>query len=178
MKSEKPVKGLVITYFGDGKGKTTAALGLALRASAYKEKILIIQFVKGDWATGEEKAVKNLKTVKLIKSGAGFVGILNDKKTLQIHSKAAQKGINLALKSLPHYKILILDEILGAIKGGLISSRDALKIIKQKPEDSILVMTGRPKIDCILNKSDLITEMRCIKHPFDKGVLAIKGIDW
>jgi len=178
VKSEKSSKGLIVSYFGNGKGKTTAALGLALRASGYNKKILIIQFVKGDWKTGEEKAVKRLKTVKLIKSGAGFVGIQGDKKPLETHQKAAQKGLALAQKSLPNYEIIILDEILGAIKGGLVKTSDVLKIIDLKPKNTILVLTGRPKIDPILKKSDLITQMRSIKHPFDKGELALQGIDY
>ncbi len=177
-KIKEPSKGLVITYYGNGKGKTTAALGLALRASGYKKKVLIIQFVKGDWTSGEEKAVENLKTVKLVKSGAGFVGILDDKKPIGIHQEAAQKGLSLAQKSLSNHEVIILDEILGAVKGGLVSQKDVLEIIDRKPQNSILVLTGRPKINPVLKKSDLITEMRCIKHPFDRDIMAIKGIDY
>jgi len=176
--STKNPRGLVITYFGDGKGKTTAALGLALRASGYDKKITIIQFIKGDWISGEEISLKKFKNAKLIKTGLGFIGIKNDKKSLTEHREAAIKGLELVKREIKNCDILILDEVMGAIKGKLINEKDVLDLINKKPTDTTLVLTGSPKIGKIIDNSDLVTQMCKIKHPYDKGIDAIHGVDY
>jgi cob(I)alamin adenosyltransferase len=179
VKSKKSVKGLVITYFGDGKGKTTAALGLAMRTAGYEKKVKIIQFIKGDWTSGEEKTIERLKNVSMIKTGAGFVGIENDKKPISLHRERAMNGLLLAREALgQNHSVVILDEILGAIKGKLINTREVLDLINSKGAAQTLVLTGAPKIKAIIDRSDLVTEMKKIKHPYDKGTLAIKGVDY
>lgn len=175
----KNKKSLVITYYGNGKGKTTAAIGLALRAAGHKKKILIVQFIKGNWTSGEEDTIKRLEGVQLKKCGLGFVGLANDDKSIAQHREAAQAGFKKVEEVLTgDYDILILDEILGAIKGGLIAKQEVLKLIEKKPVKTTLVLTGAPKIACIIAKSDLVTQMKKIKHPYDEGILAIKGLDF
>ena len=178
-KNSQKNKGIVITYYGDGKGKTTAALGLALRAAGYKKKVAIIQFIKGNWPSGEESSIKGLGDVKIVKSGLGFVGIKNDTTTFSEHRKAAHRGLDLAEKEFANRNdVLILDEILGAVKGKLISEKNVLDLISQKPRELTLVLTGAPEISRIIENSDLVTCMKKIKHPYDQGQEAIKGIDY
>lgn len=173
-------EGLVICYYGNGKGKTTAALGLALRASGYGGKVKIIQFIKGPWKSSEEQAIKNIKDITVEKYGAGFVKIQNDRKSLGEHRLAAQKGFKAAKDSLKQKDLflLVLDEILGAVKGELLKSKDVIELIKQKPPKLNLVLTGRPKINEIIAFCDLVSQMKEVKHPFSKGRLAKKGIDY
>jgi len=180
MTNKKPLsRGLIVSYFGDGKGKTTAALGVALRASGHKKKILIIQFIKGNWRSGEERGIKPLKEIEMIKTGLGFVGIEGDCKDIALHRKAAAKGLQLAEKALlKKYDVIILDEIFGAVRGGLIKESDIIELLNKKSENLHLILTGTPRINSIIRKSDLVTQMKKIKHPYDKGQLAIEGIDY
>ncbi|MDO8570828.1 MAG: cob(I)yrinic acid a,c-diamide adenosyltransferase [Candidatus Daviesbacteria bacterium] len=170
---------MVIVYTGNGKGKTTAALGLILRSSGYGKKILLIQFIKNSFS-GELKSLKKIKGVKVIRGGRGYVGIMGDKLSLEEHKKVAQK----TLKKLSHeiksgnWDLIVADEILGALTGKLIKLADVLEIIKKKPENLDLVLTGRGTPKEIINLSDLATEMKEIKHPFKSGKMAKKGIDY
>jgi len=170
--------GLTIAYFGGGKGKTTAALGLVLRASGAGKKVKVIQFVKGDWPSSEEKAIRNLKGVALDRTGLGFVGIKGDEKKIEDHRKAALRGLKIARQSLGKYDVIVCDEILAAAKVRLIKIRDVVDLIEKKPRGSTLVLTGAPKIEEVIKQCDLATEMKKIKHPFDRGVVAIEGIDY
>lgn len=173
-------KGLVITYFGTGKGKTTAALGLALRAGGYGKKVKIIQFIKGNFRSGERLMIDKLKNVELKALGKGFVEILNDKKPLKDHKRAADAAMNEAESDLKDKRLfaLILDEVLVAIDKDLVKKERLLSLIKRKPKKLHLILTGRAKIDEIIEKSDLVSEIREIKHPFARGATAVKGIDY
>lgn len=173
-------KGLVIVYTGEGKGKTTAALGLALRAAGYKRKVLIIQFGKV-WFTGEVEGVKKLSPyVKLIQGGKGFVKFLNDKLPLEEHQKAADEAFDKLYKETVSGKwdVIIADEIVGAVAGKMVKLQDVLKLIKDKPKDVDLVLTGHHAHPRIIKAADLATEMMPIKHPFEKGFLAKPGVDY
>lgn len=173
-------KGLVIVYTGDGKGKTTAALGMALRTVGWGGKVLVIQFVKA-WKTGEHKAIeKFLPDITIIPAGSGFVGIMGDRKAKEEHTVSAQRALELAQKEITNTKwqTVILDEINGAIEGGLVSLKDVLALITSKPEHLNLVLTGRQAKYELLKQADLVTEMKKIKHPYDKGILAKKGVDF
>jgi len=178
--SAKQKNGLVIVYYGNGKGKTTTAVGLAIRAAGRGLKTKIIQFIKGPVESGEEIWLKSNLQIEIEKFGLGFVGILGDKRKISEHQRTAQIALAQAASDLKDkkYDILILDEILGAIKGNLIPLQSVLKLIKEKPPAKTLVLTGAPKIDEIIKCSDLVSEIKKIKHPFDKGIQAIKGIDY
>lgn len=175
-----PPKGLVITYYGTGKGKTTAALGLALRASGYGKKVKIIQFIKGDWKTGEQSAVKALESVSIATMGSGFVGIQNDNKSFEEHKATTENAMAKAENDVEDRDlfVLVLDEILVAVDKGLIEKNRLVKLINKKPRGLNLVLTGRPTIKDIILKSDLVSEIKKIKHPFDSGVEAVRGIDF
>ena len=178
MKSKNKEKGIVISYFGDGKGKTTAALGLALRASGAGKKIKIIQFIKGSWQSAEEIAVGKIPKIKIEKYGLGFVGHPEDNIPLAQHADAAKKGIEAIKKAMSEADILILDEINWAVSKKLVEVEKIIEIIKNKPPNLTIVLTGRPKIKKLIDLSDLVTEMKKIKYPYGKGIKAIKGIDY
>jgi cob(I)alamin adenosyltransferase len=174
-------KGLVIVYTGNGKGKTTAALGLCIRAIGYNEKVCIVQFIKGSWKYGELDGIKRLApNVELYQKGLGFVGIIDDKLDKSEHIKAAREAVAFAREKLVsgNYDIVILDEINVAVSLDLIKIEDVLGLIDDKPELLDLVLTGRNARQELIDKADLVTEMREIKHPYQKGIMAQQGIDF
>ncbi len=173
-------KGLVIVYTGEGKGKTTAALGLVLRAVGYERKCLIVQFGK-IWHTGELASVKFLSPfVKFIQGGKGFVRILEDKLPLSEHKKAARETFDLLYKEVVSDKwdVVVADEIVGAVSSKLLSLTKTLHLIKHKPKRLDLILTGHNAPNKLIALADLVTEMKEIKHPYQKGILAKRGIDF
>ena len=173
--------GLVIVYTGKGKGKTTAALGMALRAVGHDRRICMIQFIKGSWHYGEMTSSKLLEPqFELIAVGKGFVGILDDKSPREEHVKIAQEAVQISREKIQSkkYDIIILDEINYAVNLGLVEVNDVLDLIKIKPSTLHLVLTGNYARDEIINVADLVTEMKEVKHPFQVGIKAKKGIDY
>lgn len=173
-------KGLAIVYTGEGKGKTTAALGLILRAAGYKKRCLIVQFGKA-WFTGELKGIKKLAPeVKIIQGGKGFLGILGSKISKKEHRKAASEAFDLLYKEVlsDKWDIVVADEIVGAVSSGVLPLTKTLHLINTKPARLDLVLTGHHAPKMLIQRADLVTEMREVKHPFQKGILAKKGIDF
>ena len=173
--------GLTIVYTGKGKGKTTAALGIVLRATGYKKKICMIQFIKGSWHYGEMESSKLLEPeFEMVAIGKGFVGIIDDKSPKEDHQKVAKEAIKISNEKIQSgkYDIIILDEINYAVNLNLISLEDVLELIKSKPENVDLVLTGNYAKEEVIEAADLVTEMREIKHPFQKGIKAKEGIDF
>lgn len=195
--SDKP-KGLVICYVGAGKGKTTAAMGMAVRAAGDGKNVYILQFVKakaksadkikdGEWPVSSEinffdnvSSRGDLGKIENEQVGLGFVGILGDKKEKETHMRQALKGVERAREIITSgdYELVILDEIISALEVGLLEERDIIDLIKLKPELTHLVITGHNKYPAILKLCDLVTEMKMIQHPYYKGILAQKGIDY
>jgi cob(I)alamin adenosyltransferase len=176
-----PDKGLVIVYTGKGKGKTTAALGIVLRAVGHGYKVGMIQFIKGEWYYGELTSSKRLEPeFELIAAGRGFVGIIDDDHPIEDHEKAAKDAIEVAKQKIASgdYDIMILDEINYAVKLNLISQEDILDVIAAKPEKTSLVLTGNYVPEAVMDAADLVTEMREIKHPYQRGIKAKKGVDF
>jgi cob(I)alamin adenosyltransferase len=173
--------GLIITYFGNGKGKTTAALGVALRAIGYDLNVCMIQFIKGEWNYGEIYSSNRLKpNFELIIAGKGFIGILDDDHDINEHIDSARTALEIAKEKINSlmYDTVILDEINYALKLKLIEENELLSLLESKPPAVNLILTGNYITDRILNISDLVTEMREIKHPYKKGIRAKKGIDF
>jgi cob(I)alamin adenosyltransferase len=174
-------EGLTIIYTGDGKGKTTAAMGLALRAAGYNKKVCVIQFVK-IWFTGELKGFESLPNVEFIQAGKGFYKIMNDRQAPEEHKKAAEAALELAKEKIlsDKYDVVILDEIIGTMVGELLPSEPVLELIQQKPARLDIVLTGRhaETIPGLLEMADMVTEMKKVKHPYDEGILAKEGIDF
>jgi cob(I)alamin adenosyltransferase len=175
----KKAKGLIIVYTGDGKGKTTAALGLAMRAAGCKKKVLMVQFMKGTWKYGELDAAQKLKPYLEIKAiGTGFtwdtknraLDIQNANKIWQLGKKAILSG---------KFDVVILDEINYVLDYKFISLKDVLSTLKKKRFMQHVVLTGRNASPKLIQQADLVTEMREIKHPFkDQKILAQRGIDF
>ena len=173
--------GLTIVYTGNGKGKTTAALGIALRAVGYDKKICMIQFIKGSWHYGEMSSSKRLEPeFEMVAIGKGFVGIIDDKSSIEEHKSIADEAIKISINKIQsgNYDIVILDEINYAINLGLVKLEDVLNIIKSKPNSLDLVLTGNHAKDEIIELADLVTEMKEVKHPYQQGKKAKKGIDF
>jgi cob(I)alamin adenosyltransferase len=171
-------KGLIQVYTGNGKGKTTAALGLALRAVGHGLKVLMIQFMKGNVRYGELESAKKLAPYLTIKQVGRetFISKSNpDQKDLQL----AREGLSMAIKATQNkeYDIVILDEINLAIDYGLIPLKDLLHLMDSKPETVELILTGRDVRREILERADLVTDMVDRKHYYDKGVPAREGIE-
>jgi len=180
-KTKDEKRGLLIVYTGNGKGKTTAALGMCVRAVGYDWKVSIIQFVKGSWKYGELKGIKKLEpNVELMTVGEGFVGIVDDNKEFKEHVKAAKEGITAAIEKIKSEKfnIVILDELNVAYELGLVNQEDIESVLKANPPKQHLVITGRDAPDWLIDKADLVTEMKEIKHPYQQGIMAQKGVDW
>lgn len=180
-KEKSPEKGLVICYTGNGKGKTTAALGMCIRAAGYKMKTTVVQFVKGSWHYGEMDGIKLLAPyVEFQTAGKGFVGILDDKLPREDHIQAAKEALKIAEEKLASGKfdIVILDEIFVGAGLNLITAQDILQLIAHKPTHTNLVLTGRGAPPEVIDVADLVTEMTEIKHPFQQGIKARRGVDF
>jgi len=170
-------KGYIHVYTGAGKGKTTAALGLGLRAAGAGFNVYVIQFMKGR-RYSEIDAVEHLEKFTIVQHGRDeFVSKENPE---QIDIDLAQEGFKHAKDVIKNgkYALVILDEINVAIDYNLISLDDALQLIDEKPEKLELVLTGRSAHPEIVKIADLVTEMLEIKHPYQQGVMARKGVDF
>jgi len=171
-------KGLIQVYTGNGKGKTTAALGLALRAAGHRMKVLVIQFMKGDINYGELKSSRKLSPYLTIHQ-KGQKTFVSKNHLSPVDLKLAQEGFLLAEKAIrsEEYDVVVLDEINQAIDYGLVPLSDLLKLIDSKPETVELILTGRNARPEVMEKADLVTEMVDRKHYYDKGIQARKGIE-
>jgi len=173
--------GIVIVYTGNGKGKTTASLGVALRAVGHGLKVCMVQFIKGEWHYGELNSLKKLEPdFELIVAGKGFIGIIDDDHAFEEHVRAAKTALDIVEQkmSLDIFDIIILDEINYAVHLGLLSLGDVMKIVKNRPKHLSLILTGNYACDEIILMADLVTEMKEIKHPYKKGIKAKRGIDF
>ncbi len=179
----REARGLVIVNTGDGKGKTTASLGLAVRAAGNGLRVLIIQFIKGRWKTGESQALPKLApNIQLVRMGMGFtIERLRDPRIpMEEHEEAAARAFERAREVVlaDEYDMIVLDEILGSIKAGLVALDDLLRLIREKPLRLHLVLTGRGAPAELVEAADLVTEMRLVKHPFQQGIKAQRGIEF
>ncbi len=189
---------MIIVFTGNGKGKTTAALGQAMRVLGRGKRALVIQFIKGPWKSGEDEFVSKLKTQRakisardksliedfenlydfeIRKMGLGFVGILGDKLPREDHAKAAENALEHFREELFRgegwaWDLIVLDEINVATSLGLLKKENVLSILKLIPQDKIVILTGRSAPQEFLDHADLVTEMKEVKHPYNDGKLA------
>lgn len=195
---EIPKKGLVLCNIGDGKGKTTAAIGQAIRSAGSGMDVYILQFVKskkkskeervkGEWPVSNEvNFFDNVNTsapvgkITMTPIGEGFVGILGDQKQREVHIREALRGLESARQIITSgdYGLVVLDEILSAVDLELLTQDDIIGLIKNKPPDVHLMMTGHKKYPRIFKYCDTVTEMKAVKHAYYEGVLAQKGLDF
>ena len=180
IKLRKTKKGLLIVFTGNGKGKTTASLGMALRTLGHGYKVAIIQFIKGGWSTGEEKALKNLSSNMSWHSlGEGFTWETQDRFR---DKKLVKEAWQLAKKYIrdESYKLIILDEINIATKLGYLNTQEIITFLKSlNNRENHIVLTGRGASKSIIKYADLVTEMQIIKHPFkEQGIKAQKCVEF
>ncbi len=169
-------QGLVQVYTGDGKGKTTAAMGLALRAAGHNLHTLIIQFIKTQ-ESGEDEAIRWLGArVRIVKCGAGFVFAGRQPS----HRAAARQAMDMAWRAVTEgkYDIIILDEVNCAVALGLVEIDELMELISARPPHVELILTGRDADPKLLDVADLVTIMQQIKHPYNRGIVARQGIEY
>ena len=195
---------MIIVFTGNGKGKTTTALGQAVRVLGRGKRALMIQFIKGPWVSGEDEFVRKLKTqhlrltadgkeiagelknlydFEIKKMGLGFVGILGDQLPREEHEKAARNAIayfEQALEKTDEEKLdlIVLDEVNVAISLNLIKVEDVLPVLKKVPNDVLVLLTGRDAPQEFIDAADLATEMREIRHPFTKGKMGKLNVEF
>lgn len=175
----KAEKGLIIVNTGDGKGKTTAALGMVMRSLGHGYKVAIIQFIKGAWEPAEKEVLEKWSNqLEFYAMGEGFTWETQDReRDIFMANKAWEKAKDFILN--PEYKLVLLDEINIAIKLGYLNLEEVLDILGKKPEDSHVILTGRGAKKELIEMADLVTEMKLIKHPFqEQGIKAQAGIEF
>lgn len=175
---------MILLFTGNGKSKTTASLGQMVRAAGRGENALMIQFIKGPWKSGEDGFAERFgipaDKFQIKKMGLGFVGILGDKLPFEEHQKAAEKALEYFKEEAASGKwfLIILDEINVAVSLGLLKLEKVIEAVKNYPQDRLLILTGRNASQEFIDIADLATEMKEIKHPFNLGELAKKGVEF
>ncbi len=176
--AKKPdkTKGLIQVYTGDGKGKTTAALGQALRAVGQKMKVIIIQFIKGDRNCGEHYFAEkyHLFDIVQLNRGDSFTQTLAELRLITEQTLSFAEEI----LTKDEYDMVILDEIFVALSKKLITTSQVIALITKKPEKVELILTGRGAPLEVIQRADLVTEMVAVKHPFKKGITARRGVEY
>jgi cob(I)alamin adenosyltransferase len=171
-------KGIFAVFTGEGKGKTTAALGLVFRALGHGHKVTLIQFIKGNWHCGEHSlAEKFPDQLELHVTGKGFTW---QSKDLAEDTALAQKAWQLARTVIAagQAQLVILDELTYLIRYGMVEEAEILEAIKNRPANMHIVVTGRHASENLMNAADLVTEMKEVKHPYKNGIQAQKGFDY
>lgn len=170
-------KGLIIVNTGNGKGKTTAALGVALRACGYGMKVTMLQFFKGKWKYGELRSAPKLGTFEIRPMGHGFTW---ESKDIEVDKRMVREAWQAASAEIlsGKYDLVILDEINYALHYGYLPVGDVVDFLKNKPPMLHVILTGRDAKPEIIEIADMVTEMREIKHPFNEGIVAQKGIEF
>jgi cob(I)alamin adenosyltransferase len=172
---------VIQVYFGNGKGKTTAAAGLMLRSLNYGFKVLFAGFLKTrKWPSGERLLLKKFRSCKVLESSYSHPVFYPEKSrplktTVSRDQSALLKKIVLTIKK---YDLVVLDEILNALQGGFLSRKEVEGLLDSRPEWTEIVMTGRPLPGWIRSRADLITQFKEVKHPFHKGMPARQGIEY
>ncbi|MDH5716722.1 MAG: cob(I)yrinic acid a,c-diamide adenosyltransferase [Spirochaetia bacterium] len=172
-------KFLIIVHTGDGKGKTTAAMGMIIRTITHGWNAAVVQFLKKETAYkyAEQKLAKKFENLDVYTIGAGFTWDIKNKETqIKKTLEAWEKSKKLIFSK--KYRMILLDEINYALDFGFLDEKEVLEVLEKKPEKLHLILTGRNAKKSIIKKADLVTEMKNIKHPFEKGILAQKGVDW
>ncbi|MCL7488290.1 MAG: cob(I)yrinic acid a,c-diamide adenosyltransferase [Desulfobulbaceae bacterium] len=171
-------KGLLLVFTGNGKGKTTAALGLAFRAIGHDFPVCMIQFVKGSWKYGEIEAAKHFDNLmELHVLGRGFTWKSDD---LTKDIKAARDAWEFAARIIGEnrHRLVILDELTYLISYSILQEQEVLDVLARRPENMHIAVTGRNATEGLIDAADLVTEMRNVKHAYDNGIRAQKGIEF
>ncbi len=170
-------KGWLVIYTGQGKGKTTAALGLVFRALGRGFRVAVVQFIKGRWKTGERVFAATIPRLTFLVMGRGFTWESDD---LSQDRRAAEEAWSTAKELIVggEHAIVVLDELTYAIGFGFVSLEEVLATLRRRPASVHVVVTGRNAPEALIAEADLVTEMRSLKHPFEHGAAAQPGIDF
>ncbi|MBM3891197.1 MAG: cob(I)yrinic acid a,c-diamide adenosyltransferase [Verrucomicrobia bacterium] len=173
------MKARTLLFTGDGKGKTTAALGMALRAAGHDQRVLVVQFVKADATTGELAACKNLPGVRIVQMGRGFVPRGNSP-AFAAHREAAAQALEFAAQAVASadWDLIVLDEICLAIALKLITEESVLELLDRRTRPVCVVLTGRGATARLIERADTVTEMKCVKHGLKQGIKAQPGVEF
>ena len=172
-------EGRVLIFTGDGKGKTTAALGMALRAHGHGIPVSVVQFVKSDTQTGEFAALNGMAGVDIVATGLGFVPRPTDPRFAD-HRRAAEQGLRIAADAVSsgRFGLVVLDEVCMAVALNLLAEDAVLSVLREAVADCTVVLTGRGATEGLIAAADTVSEVRCIKHGFDRGRKAQKGVEF
>jgi len=170
-------EGKIIVYFGKGEGKTTSAIGHAIRALGHNKKVVIVQFMKGRQTTGEYQFLKDIDNLQILLCGAPV--LLKDEKSRELHLKKAYEGLELAQSVLKEQQtdLLVLDEILYAVEYGLLTENDVVALLKMRGHTDI-ILSGREPGARILEMADIATCMKKVKHYWDETSSSTSGLEY
>lgn len=169
----------ILIFTGEGKGKTTAALGAVLRAAGHGWRSLIVQFLKNDPRTGEFSGCRLLPQVEIVQKGRGFVPP-EDHRNFEEHRKAAQEALAFAEEALASgkYNLIVLDEICGALARQLIEEDRVLEMLQLPSGTNCIILTGRSASQKLMDRADTVTEMRCVRHALQDRIGAQQGVEY
>ncbi|MBC8374146.1 MAG: cob(I)yrinic acid a,c-diamide adenosyltransferase [Phycisphaerae bacterium] len=168
----------IVLLTGDGKGKTCAALGMSLRAAGHGMRVMFLQFLKNDTSTGEIAALAKIPEIDIVQAGLGFVPKPENPRFSE-HHHAAEAALQKARDAVESggYSTVVLDEVCGAVACGLIAEADVLDLLDMIRTDQCLVLTGRGATPAMIEAADTVTDLRHVKHAYDSGLPAQKGVE-
>lgn len=182
VRSKQIRRGVVIVNDGDGKGKSTAAFGMAIRAVGHGQRVGLVQFIKGTWRTGEKEFFKRFPEIEHRTSGEGFTWNTQDRAR---DIASARRGLDIAREMIeacqgddPKYGLVILDEINIAIGHDYLPVDEVVELLASRPKELSIVLTGRGAKPEIIEAADTVTRMEMVKHAFEAGIRARKGVDF
>lgn len=174
----KEKEGMVYVFTGEGKGKTSTGMWTAVRAALSGKETAIVHWYKEEgWKTNDQKIGNILPNLKQYLMGKGFYKLPTDHSSVHEHESAARAAFLKAVELVGEVQVLVLDEVLCAVGDGLVGEEELLALIDNRGKTHI-VLTGRGASELVIESADLVTEMRKVKHPFDKGVFAVEGLDF
>ena len=180
---EKQIKrGVIVVNTGAGKGKSTAAFGVAIRAAGHGQRVGLVQFIKGNWKTGEQNAIKRFPEITHVVAGDGFTWVTQDRDKDIASARAGWQRVTQMIEASrgeePAFDLLVLDELNTALSYDYLPAAEILAALADKPAALSIVVTGRDASPALIELADTVTEMRAVKHAFEAGIKARRGIEF
>lgn len=174
-------RGVLVVHTGDGKGKSSAAFGVAIRAAGHGQRVGIMQFIKGTWKTGEQNAIKRFPEIDHFVCGDGFTWNTQNREQDVASAWAGWERAKQMIQGgegVPAYDVVILDELNNVLAFDYLPLEEVVAVLRAKPEEQSIVVTGRGAKPELIALADTVTEMRLVKHAFDAGVRARRGVEF
>ena len=182
VRSKNIKRGVIVVNTGDGKGKSTAAFGVAIRAAGHGQRVGLVQFIKGTWKTGEQAAIKRFPEIVHVVSGDGFTWVTQDREKDVASARAGWEQVKAMIEASrsepPQFDVLVLDELNVALGYDYLPLDEVVGTLAHKPEALSIVVTGRGAKPELIAIADTVTEMRPIKHAFEAGIKARRGVEF